>query len=159
MIAFAALTGPLPKLGVVVAGLLVAAALLAPGPRARAAAMLGALALSPVLLLADIWDSPQLRLVHRHPLPALVAGLLALAVLAAAAVVIARRSALFGPLAVLALPFRVPIQAGSQTSNLLVPLYFVVAAGALAWLVPVLAQGRSSRAAPAVRSRRPEGRH
>jgi O-antigen ligase len=43
-----------------------------------------------------------------------------------------------GPLAVLALPFRVPIQAGGNTSNLLVPLYLVVAAGSLAWIVPVL---------------------
>ena len=32
----------------------------------------------------------------------------------------------------------VPIQAGGETSNLLVPLYFVVAAGALAWIVPAL---------------------
>jgi putative inorganic carbon (HCO3(-)) transporter len=61
---------------------------------------------------------------------------------------------------VFALPFRVPIQAGAQTSNLLVPLYFVVAAGALAWIVPTLAADRRDRRArAAVRSRRPEGRH
>ncbi len=43
----------------------------------------------------------------------------------------------------LALPFRVPISTGGNTSNLLVPLYFVVAAGALAWLVPALLTGAS----------------
>jgi putative inorganic carbon (HCO3(-)) transporter len=160
VIALAALTGPLPKLGVVAATLLVAAALLARDARARAGAMLGALVLSPVLLLSDIWDSPQLRLVHRHPLPALVAAVVVLAALAALAVLIARRPPLLALLSLLALPFRIPIQAGGQTSNLLVPLYFVVAAGVLAWIVPVLAGGRRERRArAAVRSRRPEGRH
>ena len=51
----------------------------------------------------------------------------------------ARRPAVLAPLAVLALPFRVPIQAGSSTSNLLVPLYLVVALGALAWIGTALA--------------------
>ncbi|HEY2260756.1 MAG TPA: O-antigen ligase family protein [Solirubrobacteraceae bacterium] len=146
MITFAALTGPLPKAGVVIVAALAALSLLAPRPRARALAMLGALVLAPVLLLSDIWDSPQLRLVHRHPLPALVGGLVAVALLGALAVVIARRPGWLAPLAVLALPFRVPIQAGGSTSNLLVPLYLVVAAGSLAFIVPVLLEsaGRST---------------
>jgi putative inorganic carbon (HCO3(-)) transporter len=138
VIAFAALTGPLPKAGIVAVALLGALVLLAGGRRVRALAMLGALVLAPVLLLSDIWSSPQLRLVHRHPLEALVAGVVVVAVLAAAAALIARRPAVVAPLAAAALPFRVPIQAGAKTSNLLVPLYFVIAAGALAWLVPVL---------------------
>ena len=49
-----------------------------------------------------------------------------------------RRPRLFPVLAVIALPFRLPIETGGQTANLLVPLYFVIAAGALAWLVPRL---------------------
>jgi putative inorganic carbon (HCO3(-)) transporter len=76
--------------------------------------------------------------VHRHPLVGLVAAVVALTVLGVVAVGMARRPAVIGPLAVLALPFRVPIQAGAKTSNLLVPLYLVVAAGSLAWIVPVL---------------------
>jgi putative inorganic carbon (hco3(-)) transporter len=91
-----------------------------------------------VLLLGDIWHSPQLRLVHRHPLLALLGALVALGLLAALAVLIARRPPLMAVLAVVALPFRVPIQAGGTTSNLLVPLYLVVAAGALAQIVPAL---------------------
>ncbi len=134
MIALAALTGPLPKLGVVVAAGLAALVLLVRERRSLALAMAGALVLAPVLLLSDIWNSAQLGVVHRHPLVALAGAVVALAGLAAAASVIARRPTLLGPLAVLALPFRVPIQAGGRPSNLLVPAYLVVAAGALAWI-------------------------
>ncbi len=138
MIAFAALTGPLPKFGVVVLAALIGGALLAASARVRAGAMLGALCLSPALLLADIWHSPQLASVHRHPLPALVAAVVAVGLLCAAARVIYRRPSILAPLIVLALPFRVPIQAGGTTSNLLVPLYLVVAAGSLAFIGPAL---------------------
>jgi putative inorganic carbon (HCO3(-)) transporter len=156
VIAFATLSGPLPKAGVVAVAVFVAIALLAPDRRARAMAALSALVLAPVLLLSDIWRSPQLRLVHRHPLPALVVAVVALAVLAAAATLIARRPVLMAPLALLALPFRVPIQTGPTTSNLLVPLYFVVAAGSLAWIVPALAEPMRERRTRVVRSRRDE---
>jgi putative inorganic carbon (HCO3(-)) transporter len=138
VIEFAALTGPLPKLGVVVVALFAAGTLLLRERRQRALAMLGALVLAPVLLLSDIWDSPQLHLVHRHPLFAVVGAIFAVAVLAAVARVIARHPGVLAPLAVVALPFRIPIQTGPTTSNLLVPLYLVVAAGALAWIVPAL---------------------
>ena len=101
--------------------------------------MLGALVLAPVLLLTDIWSSPQLNIVHRHPLEAVVGAAVVVAALIAAAAVIARRPWLVAPLAVFALPFRVPISTGGGTanggtSNLLVPLYFVIAAAALAWI-------------------------
>jgi putative inorganic carbon (HCO3(-)) transporter len=135
VITFAALTGPLPKAGVIVVALLAAWAMLAREPRARAGAMLGALVLAPVLLLADIWHSPQLGIVHRHPAVAAAAAVVGLGVVAAIALLIARRPALFAALAIVTLPFRVPIQAGGSTSNLLVPLYLVIAAGALAYIV------------------------
>jgi putative inorganic carbon (HCO3(-)) transporter len=138
VITFAALTGPLPKAGVVVLAALAAVLLLTTDRRVRALAALGALLLSPVLLLGDIWESPQLRLVHHHPLEAGVGALLGLGILAGLATLIARRPALMAALAVVTLPFRVPIQAGGTTSNLLVPLYLVVAAGALAQIVPAL---------------------
>jgi putative inorganic carbon (HCO3(-)) transporter len=149
VIALAALSGPLPKAGVIVVALLVALVILAPDRRVRALAMLGALILSPVLLLSEIWRSPQLGIVHRHPLEAAVGGVVAVAVLLAAAGVIARRPGLLAPLAVLALPFRVPIASGGTTANLLVPLYFVVAAGALSWIYTALRAPRAERAAHA----------
>jgi putative inorganic carbon (hco3(-)) transporter len=144
--AFAVLTGSIPKLGVVLVAILAAGAILARNRRVRAGAMLGALVLAPALLLADIWHSPQLNIVHRHPLLAAAGAAVVLAAVGAVGVLIARRPTLLGPLAILALPFRVPIEAGGTTSNLLVPLYLVVAAGALALIVPALA-GRQRRQA------------
>jgi O-antigen ligase len=144
--AFAVLSGPLPKLGVIVVAALAASAMLLVDARHRAWAMLGALLLAPVLLLADIWHSPQLSLVHRHPLPAAAGAAVALAALAGAALLIARRPRLLAPLAMLALPFRIPIDAGGTTFNLLVPLYFVVAAASLAWIVPTLRAAGTARA-------------
>src|SRR5271154_5839320 len=49
-----------------------------------------------------------------------------------------RRADAFPLLAVLALPFRLPISADGRTVNLLIPLYLVVAAGTLARLLPRL---------------------
>ncbi|HWC85058.1 MAG TPA: O-antigen ligase family protein [Solirubrobacteraceae bacterium] len=131
MLAIAALTGPLPKIGVVMVAALAAAALLVREPRGRAQAIAGAIVLAPVLLVAEIWNSPQLAFVHRHPLFALVGAVLLLALLVGVAVVISRRPSVLAVLAIAALPFRVPIATAGTTSNLLVPLYLVVAAGAL----------------------------
>jgi O-antigen ligase len=138
VIALAALSGPFPKAGVVAVAGLVAVALLHPRSSARAAAMLGGLVLAPLLLLADIWHSPQLSVVHRHPLVAAVAALIAVAVIVLLALLLARRPSLLAPLVIIALPFRIPIAAGGTTSNLLVPLYLVVGAAALAFIVPAL---------------------
>lgn len=143
-----ALAGPLPKAGAVVAVLLAAGALLAREPRQRALAMTGALLLAPVLLLADIWDSPQLEVVRDHPLPAAAAAVLGLAAVAALALLMARRPLVLPLLVLAALPFRVPIEVAGTTSNLLVPLYLVIAAGALAAIVAGLREGD----APAVAS-------
>ncbi len=70
-----------------------------------------------------------------------VLGVCALAA-AALAVLMRRRPDAFPLLAVLALPFRVPISASGRTVNLLIPLYVVIAAAALALLLPrLLARG------------------
>jgi putative inorganic carbon (HCO3(-)) transporter len=149
---FAAVTGTLPKLGVVGLAIIAAAAMLLTDRRTRALAMLGALVLAPVLLLADIWHSPQLHVVHRHPLEAVIGAAVGLAVIAALAWLIHRHPTLLAPLVVIALPFRVPIQAGGTTSNLLVPLYLVVAAGSLAVIVPALVRSADEDAHPPARS-------
>jgi putative inorganic carbon (HCO3(-)) transporter len=138
VLAFGVISGPLPKLGVIAVAVLVAVVIVSRDARGRGLATLGALILAPVLLLGDIWNSPQLSVIHRHPLVAVVAALLALLTVGAAAGLLARRRRWIAPLALTALPFRIPISVSGTTYNLLVPLYFVVAAGALAWLVPVL---------------------
>lgn len=130
-----ALAGPLPKAGAVVAVLLAAGALLAREPRQRAFAMAGALLLAPVLLLADIWDSPQLAVVRDHPLPSVVGGVVALGFVVALALLMTRYALVLPLLVIAALPFRIPIEVGGTTSNLLVPLYLVIAAGALGAIV------------------------
>ena len=59
MNAAATLGRGLEQAGVIVAALLAAGAVLAPSVRARALAMAGALCLTPVLLVAEIWDTPS----------------------------------------------------------------------------------------------------
>ncbi len=134
----------LRAIGIVLAAALAAAAILGRTSAGRAWAMLGALALTPVLLVVSIWETPQLDEVRAHPLPVLGAALVAAAlVVVPLAVLVARRRA-FLPLAALAaLPFRVPVEAGGATANLLVPLYLVIAAGALAWAVPRIRDGEA----------------
>jgi O-antigen ligase len=137
LIAAAATLGDaLEKAGIVVAALLAGGAVLSPSVRARAFFALGALALTPVLLVADIWDSPQLHSLRDRPALATAAIVVALLVVVGVALLIARRPALLPLLAVAALPFRIPISAGGETANLLVPLYLVIAAGVLAHAVP-----------------------
>ena len=142
MLVYGALSGPLPEVGIVVAAALAAVAMLHRDTRVQALAMLGALVLAPILLLGDIWHSPQLGIVHRHPLVAAVGAVIALVAVAAAAVLVAKRPEVLAGAVIVALPFRIPISAGGVTSNLLVPLYFVVAAGAVAFIVTTL-RGRA----------------
>ena len=132
MDASAPLDTTLGRLGLIAAALLAAAAVLAERPRLRAAAMAGALVLTPVLLVAEIYDTEQFRTLRDRP--AFTAALVAVALvgLAVLAFVMARRPLLLPLLAVGALPFRIPIESAGQTANLLVPLYGVIAAGALA---------------------------
>lgn len=153
MIAFAALTGPVPKLGVVVVSLLAAAVLVVRDDRLRAAAVLGALVVSPPLLLATIWNSPKLSIVHRHPLLAAAIGVAALVGVCALAFVFDRRPGLLAMLAVAALPFRIPISSGGTTNDLLVPLYLVVGAGSLAFAV----RGLRGERGPGTRDAQPPG--
>jgi O-antigen ligase len=144
------LAGPWPRLGVVAAAAFAAAAMLARTDERRAWAMLGALVLAPVLLLDDVWHAQQLHFVHHHPAEAAAGAAVALAVLAAAAYGVHRAPWVVAPLTALTVPFRIPISTGGSgnglvpatTNNLLVPLYFVIAASALAWLVPVLWRAR-----------------
>jgi len=65
-----------------------------------------------------------------------------LAVIAALVVLMRRYADAFPLLAILALPFRLPISAEGRTVNLLIPLYLVVVAGVLAHLLPRLLERR-----------------
>jgi len=111
----------------------------APNPRARAAAMLGALILAPIILGFHIADSDQVKPLRDHPSLAAAGAVGAVVVLAVLAVLFDRRPSWLPVAAAATLPFRVPIASGGSTANLLVPLYLVVAAGAAAYAIPRLA--------------------
>jgi putative inorganic carbon (HCO3(-)) transporter len=143
VIAAASLSGPVPKIGLVIVAALAACVLVITGPRGRAMAMLAALVLAPALLLATIWDDARLHSVRDHPLDAVVALIVGVVALVAVALWLRRRWPLFGLLAVLAMAFRVPITLSGTTSNLLVPLYAVIGVGAVAWALLVFARERS----------------
>ena len=120
--------------GVLIAAAASAAAILLPPSRTRSAAMLLALALFPILILGDQWHTTQIADLRHHT--GRIVALLALAGAVVAALAFAfRRWPILLPLAIVAaLPFRVPLHAGGDTANLLVPLYLVIAGGVLAVL-------------------------
>ena len=128
----------LEVLGVIAAALLAGGAIVATSVRARAALVLAALALAPLLLVVDVWNSPQVHTLRDRPAVFAVAALVAAVAVAALAWLMAARPAVLPLLAVAALPFRIPISAGGSTASLLLPLYLVVAAGVLAYAVPRL---------------------
>jgi O-antigen ligase len=123
----------------ILTALLAAGALVARAPRVRAAAMLGALVLAPVILGFHIADSDQVEPLRDHPSLAAAGAVGAVVALVLLAVLFDRRPAWLPVAAAATLPFRVPIASGGSTANLLVPLYLVVAAGAAAYALPRLA--------------------
>jgi O-antigen ligase len=116
-------------LGLLVACGGAAAAIAAPGWRWRHVALAAALVAAPALILGDVWDDP--RVVDLRDSPALFAGgALVLAAAIAAGAAISRRFEDAVPLAAFAvIALRVPVRVAGETSNLLVPLYLVIAAG------------------------------
>jgi putative inorganic carbon (hco3(-)) transporter len=124
----------LAGVGLAAAAATSAAAILLPPGRPRSALMLAAIALCPVLILGDQWHTAQI-VDLRHDEGRVVA-LLAIAILAVGALAyVFRRWPTVMPLAIVfAIPFRVPLHAGGETANLLVPLYLVIAAAVLATL-------------------------
>jgi len=121
--------------GLVLVAAAAAGAILLPPGRLRGAAMALAMALFPILILGDQWHTAQI-VDLRHDEGRVVALLaIAAAVIAVLAYAFRRRPILL-PLAIIfALPFRVPLEAGGDTANLLVPLYLVIAAAVAATLL------------------------
>jgi O-antigen ligase len=117
--------------GVLVASGSAAAAIVLPQGRMRAAAMLLALALFPLLILGDQWDSAQIVDLRDDPAQLVLLGVAAVAGAAILAGIFHRRPIAMPLAIVFALPFRVPLHAGGDTANLLVPLYLVIAGGVI----------------------------
>ncbi|HEX2016791.1 MAG TPA: hypothetical protein VGN69_08860, partial [Solirubrobacteraceae bacterium] len=90
--------GALERVGVVAVAVLAGTVLLAarsraprPHERLRALIMLGALTLTPILLVVDIWDTTQLRSLRHRPALAVGALIGALIVVAAGKLLVRRR--------------------------------------------------------------------
>ncbi len=126
----------LAGIGLLIAAVAAAAVILLPAGRLRSLAMLTALALFPVLILGDQWHSHQIADLRDHPSRLIALGGLAIAASAALAYVFKRWPILLPLAIVAALPFRVPLEAGGDTANLLVPHYLVLSGGVLTALLP-----------------------
>jgi putative inorganic carbon (HCO3(-)) transporter len=121
--------------GVLVAAGSAAAAILLPAGRPRSGTMLLALVLFPVLILGDQWHTHRIVELRNSP-SHIAAGLVVGALAVLALTYVFRRWPVLLPLAIVAvLPFRIPLQSGGESANLLVPLYLVIAGGVLAVLL------------------------
>jgi O-antigen ligase/polysaccharide polymerase Wzy-like membrane protein len=131
--------------GAVAATAAAACVLLGADRRLRTAGMVAALALAGALIAGQAWGGALEGIRHEPAKLAavLIAGGIGVALLAWA---FDRWSSLL-PLALIAmLPFRIPVDAGGETSNLLLPLYAVIAGGvALALWRQVRAPGAEDR--------------
>jgi len=153
--------------GLLVAAAAAAAAILLPAGRPRSFAMLAALVLFPVLILGDQWHSHRIVELRHHEARAAV-GIVVGAILVASLAWTFHRWPKLLPLAIIGLlPFRIPLESGGESANLLIPLYVVIAAGVLSQVtsggwrglgprerIP-RSQGSESSTGPAGRGHRP----
>jgi O-antigen ligase len=105
--------------------------------------MLATLVLAPLILIIHVADADQLATLRDRPALAFAALVIGAAAVAALVILFTRKPAAFPIAVVLTLPFRIPIAVGDSSANLLLGLYLVVGAGALAWLLPRLRRGAS----------------
>jgi O-antigen ligase len=92
--------------------------------------MVAALALGPVLLFAQVANSPQLRVVASKPVFVAAVGLGVCVCVVLLAALFRRWPTLFVLACLVTLPIRLPLEVGGHTANLLLPLYVVIGAGA-----------------------------
>ena len=136
---------------ILLSAILAASGIAAAVPRVRWTLSGGALVAAFVLICGLAWEGP-LEGPREHPLLLCLAGLLAVLALVGIAWCLRKRPNLVPLLLVAALPFRIPVDLGGSTANLLVPLYLVIAASVLAAIWNAIGE----RQAPVARvSKRP----
>ena len=115
----------------IVASLLAALGISVAAARPRCGLLGAALVVAFALVCGLAWDG-ALEAPREHPLLLAVAVLVALALLSSLAWLLRSRMDLVPLLLIAALPFRIPVDIGSSSSNLLVPLYLVIAVALVA---------------------------
>ncbi len=145
-----------PALALIACSTPAAAALVVRGDRARAWLLLGALLGAATVLAVHASDADQVKSLSDRNTLALVGAAVGLGALAALALLFARFPSALALAAVATIPFRIPLSIGSSSASLLLPLYLVIAGGALAWAVPRLS-GRSQSVDAAGDRLRPGG--
>ncbi len=123
-------------LALTICSLLAGATLVVQSATTRARLMLATLIVAPLILIAHVANADQLSALRDRPALAVAALIIGLSAVGALAILFTKRPATFPIAVVITLPFRIPIAVGDSTANLLLGLYLVVAAGALAWLLP-----------------------
>jgi len=117
--------------GLLGAGFAAATAILAGPSRLRCTAMLAVVVLAPVLIFGDQWNSSQIQDLRDSPGRLLALGVAVLVAVLALYLLFRRRPEWLALAVIASLPFRIPLHAGGDQANLLVPLYVVIAAGVL----------------------------
>ena len=103
--------------------------------RFRKWALIVALLVAPALVLGDVWNEERVVSFRDDPAVVAAASVAMLIAIGAGAALMRRVPTAFPLLALALLPLRVPVEIGGETANLLIPLYVVIAAGAIAWLL------------------------
>lgn len=137
--------------------LLVAAALVVRGDRARAVLLLASLLGAALVLGFHVADADQVATLTDRPLLAALAVVAGLGFVGALALLFTRLPWALALAAVATIPFRIPLSIGGSTASLLLGLYLVIAAGALAWSVPLLRSGSDPLATQPPSGPRPSG--
>ena len=131
--------------GVLIAAAAAAASILLPAGRLRSGLMLAALVLFPLLILGDQWHTHRIVELRHHGAKAAAGVVVGTAIVIALAYVFRRWPVLL-PLAIIGmLPFRIPLNSGGESANLLIPLYVVIAAGVLAQVATTARSATVSR--------------
>lgn len=101
----------------------------------RSVALAVAFTTAPVIVAGSVWDEPRVVDLRESPLTLALALAAGTVLVAAAALLFRRHPAAFPVAAFAALPLRVPLEIGGEDANLLVPLYLVIAAGLILYLL------------------------
>ena len=122
---------PLEFAGILVGCVATATAIVVDDSRLRSIAMLVALVTAPILIAGSVWNEPRIVDFRDSPAQLALGAVAGLLLLVGAVAAFERWPQAFPIAAVTMLPLRVPLEVGGETANLLVPLYLVIAAGAV----------------------------